>query len=173
MQNNYSDGELIPIGRVVGAFGIKGWVKIKVDTNEPNALSKYSSIYVSINGMYIKYKLEEFFVTNNIFHAKFSEVSNRELAMQLRGCNVAVLRSEFPNTVTGEYYWVDLIGLEVYNKANVWLGQVVDLMETGANSVLVVKNQSADKHLIPFVAVYILEVDLEAKKITVDWELDY
>ena len=142
MQSNYSDTQLIPIGRVVGAFGIKGWVKVKADTNEPDALSKYNSIYLHINGRYTEYKLEEFFVSNSIFHAKFSEISNREDAMQLRGCNVAVLRSEFPSTVTGEYYWVDLIGLEVYNKADSGLGQVVDLMETGANSVLVIKDQS-------------------------------
>jgi len=174
MQSNFKDSELVPIGRIVGAFGIKGWVKIKTDTNDANSLSSYGNIYVATTNGYVNYKLEEFFVNQNIFHAKFAGINDRDLALQLRGANVAVYRSDFPQTETGEYYWVDLIGLEVYNKHGVFFGQVVNLMETGANSVLVVENKSANsKCLIPFVAVYVLEVNLEDKKITVDWELDY
>lgn len=163
---------LIPMGRIIGAFGVKGWVKIKADTQESDALGRYKNLYLFIEDQYVLYNLAESFVQKNILHAKFDEVLDRDSAALLRGITVAVSRDEFPVNDDGEYYWVDLIGTKVYNPAGDYFGVVIDLIETGANAVLVVKNEDIES-LIPFVDVYVANVDLLNKKITVYWELDY
>ena len=87
------------------------------------------------------------------------------------GMDIAVLRGEMPEAEEGEYYWDDLIGLEVVNGEGAALGKVTGLLETGAHDVLQVTGER--ERLIPFVDAYVREVDLEAGRIVVDWGLDY
>ena len=85
-------------------------------------------------------------------------------------------RSSFPTAGLDEYYWVDLIGLDVVNREGLALGQVSELLSTGPQTVLVISYDEAGKTLermIPFVAVYVDAVDLPGKRITVDWQADY
>jgi 16S rRNA processing protein RimM len=87
-----------------------------------------------------------------------------------------VPRSSFPTAGTDEYYWVDLIGLEVVNREGVALGTVRELLSTGPQTVLVLEYFEQGKvleRMIPFVSVYVDGVDLAAKRITVDWQADY
>ena len=88
------------------------------------------------------------------------------------GARVFVGRASFPTAGADEYYWVDLIGCAVVNREGADLGSVVDLLDTGAHSVLRVL-QGETERLIPFVAAYVDAVDLPARRITVDWGLDY
>lgn len=165
---------LVPMGYVAGPFGINGWIKIKISTESPESLSKYKTVYFSLDdGAPKAYKIEQFFVGNGVFHAKLHGIADRDMAMSLRGAKVLVDREQFPQLTNDEYYWIDLIGLTVLNRQNTPLGVVSSLMETGANDVLVVKaNEKADL-LIPFVGKYIDKVDLINKQIIADWELDY
>lgn len=107
------------------------------------------------------------------------ELPDRNAAEALRGWRIFVPRGSFPSTAEDEYYWVDLIGLEVVNRAGESLGFVADLLDTGAHSVLRVTQAAADdaarqtERLIPFVAAYVDEVSREQRRITVDWGLDY
>ena len=85
-------------------------------------------------------------------------------------------RSSFPKTAEDEYYWVDLIGLDVVNRQDEALGCVKELLSTGAQTVLVLEYQQDGKALermIPFVAAYVDDVDLKARRIRVDWQTDY
>jgi 16S rRNA processing protein RimM len=99
----------------------------------------------------------------------------------MRGHRVYVRRSDFPALGTDEFYWVDLLGLDVVNEAGVELGKVADLIDNGAQSVLRIEYPATSKdgkpvtgeRLIPFVGVFIKTVDQAAKKIVVDWEADY
>jgi 16S rRNA processing protein RimM len=106
-------------------------------------------------------------------------LSDRNAAETLRGWRIFVSRGSFPSTAEDEYYWVDLIGLEVVNREGASLGTVADLMDTGAHSVLRVTQAAPGEpareteRLIPFVAAYVDEVSLERRRITVDWGLDY
>ena len=104
--------------------------------------------------------------------AAAQEVPDRSAAEALKGARVFVARSSFPTAGTDEYYWVDLIGCTVFNRDGVTLGTVADLTDTGAHSVLRVV-QGDDERLIPFVAAYVDTVDLQARRIGVDWGLDY
>jgi len=107
------------------------------------------------------------------------DVADRNQAEALKGARIFVPRSSFPTAGIDEYYWVDLLGLDVVNREGVALGQVKDLMSTGPQTVLVLAQASgeegkpATERMIPFVAAFVDSVDLPGRLITVDWQLDY
>ncbi len=106
----------------------------------------------------------------------YRRVDDRDAAEALRGARVFVPRSSFPSTGTDEYYWVDLIGLQVVNREGVALGQVRELMSTGPQTVLVLayeQDGKAQERMIPFVSAFVDKVELAEKRITVDWQPDY
>ena len=108
--------------------------------------------------------------------ASAQEVPDRNAAEALKGARIFIARSSFPTPDEGEYYWVDLIGLAVVNREGVELGTVTDLMATGPQQVLVIGYEAdgkAQERMIPFVDAYVDEVNLQAKRITVDWQPDY
>ena len=103
--------------------------------------------------------------------ARLTGCEDRDAAAVLRGKPVAVPRAALPETRSGEYYWADLIGLAVVNTGSQELGRVVEVLQTGANDVLVVQGER--ERLIPFIATVIREVDSTAGMIRVDWGADY
>jgi 16S rRNA processing protein RimM len=101
-------------------------------------------------------------------------VPDRTAAEALRGARVFIGRASFPTPDPDEFYWVDLIGLQVFNREGVLLGEVLGLIDNGVHSVLQVRaDPAAAERLIPFVAAYVDRVDLAARRIDVDWGLDY
>lgn len=164
---------LVDMGYVATVFGIKGWVKIKTTTEYADSLDDYETIYLRMsNKQIVEKQIEESFVRDTVFHAKLVGVNDRDTAFALKGATVCVNRDDFPAPDDDEFYWIDLIGLNVVNLQQENLGIVKDLMETGANDVLVVKQEETER-LIPFVGQYVINVDLEGKQIVVDWGLDY
>jgi 16S rRNA processing protein RimM len=108
--------------------------------------------------------------------ASVRDITDRDTAQALRGARIFVPRSSFPTAASDEFYWVDLIGLQVVNREAQVLGEVLGLIDNGAHSVLRVAasaDAGAAERLIPFVAAYIDRVDLGARRILVDWGLDY
>jgi 16S rRNA processing protein RimM len=104
--------------------------------------------------------------------ARLAGCEDRDQAMTLMGCEIGVRRDQLPATAPGEYYWQDLLGLEVVTLQDEPLGKVDHLLETGANDVLVVQGER--ERLIPFVPGQIVKrVDLQAGVIQVDWNKDY
>jgi 16S rRNA processing protein RimM len=113
--------------------------------------------------------------------AQLGGTDDRDAALALRGHRVYVSRTEFPALEADEFYWVDLLGLEVVNEGGEVLGKVASMIDNGAHSVLQVEYPSTGKdgkpvtgeRLIPFVGVYVKSVDQAAKRIVVDWQADY
>jgi 16S rRNA processing protein RimM len=106
--------------------------------------------------------------------AKFDGIDDRTAAEKLDGMYFAAPRDELPATAEDEFYWGDLIGLEVVNEADEPLGKVASLIEAGANQVLVVQDETADKeHLLPFVAEVVKDVAVAAGRIRVAWGKDW
>jgi 16S rRNA processing protein RimM len=114
------------------------------------------------------------------------EIADRDAAEALKGVRVFVSRAAFPAADPDEFYWIDLIGLSVFNRENAALGEVIGLIDTGPHCVLRVKPASAagdggeapaepaaDERLIPFVEAYVDSVDIPGRRIVVDWGLDY
>ncbi|NWG39059.1 MAG: ribosome maturation factor RimM [Hydrogenophilaceae bacterium] len=161
----------VVMGRIAGPYGIKGWVRIQPFTETLDALLDYPVWQIGSQDNWQEAEIEEAGIRGQSIIAKLAGCNDRDAAFALRGQEIAVFRDELPEPEDNEYYWEDLIGLTVVNREGVELGHVVKLLETGAHDVLVVKNEK--EHLIPFVGVYVLNVDLAQGIIEVDWGLDY
>lgn len=159
------------MGRIAGPYGIKGWVRIQPFTETLDALLDYPVWQIGSQDNWQEAEIEEAGIRGQSIIAKLAGCHDRDAALALRGQEIAVFRDELPEPKDNEYYWEDLIGLSVVNREGIKLGHVVKLLETGAHDVLVVKNEK--EHLIPFVEVYVLNVDLAQGIIEVDWGLDY
>lgn len=171
------------VGRIADAWGIKGWFKVLPYSAHPEALfsSKRWFLLPTERGIPaftgpMRLAIKEAKEHSDSIVASAHDVSDRSSAEALKGSRVFVSRASFPTPATDEYYWVDLVGLTVVNREQVVLGTVRELLSTGPQTVLVAEYLQDGKlldRLIPFVAAYIDDVDLAARRIRVDWQLDY
>jgi 16S rRNA processing protein RimM len=175
--------DAIEVGRIIDAWGIKGWFKILPYSASPEALFSSKRWYLqpserggkTFSGT-VRLSIQEAKDHSDCVVASAHEVPDRSAAEALKGARIFVPRSSFPTAGQDEYYWVDLIGLDVVNREGVVLGQVKDLMSTGPQTVLVIGYTEGDQALermVPFVSAYVDGVDLAARRITVDWQPDY
>lgn len=159
------------MGRVSAPFGVKGWVKVQPFTDKTEGLLGYPQWWLSEAGGWRSWTVEEQTVRGSELLVRFAGVADRDAAASLKGRDIAVARNQLPATDEGEYYWADLVGLEVENTAGESLGRVERLFESGAAPVLVVVGET--EHLLPFVGAVVKQIDMDAGKILVDWGLDY
>ncbi len=164
--------ELVPMAYIRGAVGVKGWLKIKADTEFSDGLLDYPRWFIGKDQHWQEYAPETGKVTPDGLQAKLAGIDERTTAEALRGMTIAVPRSDFAEPETDEYYWVDLIGMTVENPAGVVLGTVKNLSESGAHDLLVLDGADGEI-LIPFVAQFISEVNRDTRTIIADWEADY
>ncbi len=167
--------EFIPVGKVSGAFGVQGWMKIFSFTDPRNNILKYSPLYMSRKGEWIEVKVSGGRVQGKGVVMGLVGITDRDQVLALIGSELAIKKSQLKPAKKDEFYWSDLIGLTVVNLKGDSLGQVDSLLETGANDVLVVKDKENNREqLVPFVMDEVVElVDMDNKIIRVDWELDY
>jgi len=175
--------DAIEVGRIADAWGIKGWFKVLPYSASPEALfsSKRWFLQPAERGAKtfagtVLLKIKEAKDHSDSVVATSAEVPDRNAAELLKGARIFVSRASFPTPQTDEYYWVDLIGLEVVNREGVALGAVRELLHTGPQTVLVLAyaEDGKDKErMIPFVSAYIDGVDLAGRRITADWQPDY
>lgn len=183
--------DAIELGRIQDAWGIKGWVRIQPHSADTEALfassawflqppeARFARGFDAFAGS-VRVQVAEIKPHADGAVARFESVDDRNTAEALKGVRIYLPRSAFPKAPEGEYYWVDLIGLAVFNREGKPMGVVRDLMPTGPHSVLVLefsdtvdgKPQLAER-MIPFVDAYVDSVDLQARRITVDWQSDY
>lgn len=164
--------DLVIMGFVRGASGVRGSLKVHADTEYADSLFDYPVWWLGKDGDWRPFDLVDGEVRpNNALVVNLAGVTDRDQAEAMRGMQIAVPRSEFPEAGDGEYYWRDLIGLEVVNLQGESFGKVSELTETGAHDLLVVDGDR--RRLIPFVESIVPEVDLKAGRIVVDWGADY
>jgi 16S rRNA processing protein RimM len=176
--------DAIEVGRIADAWGVKGWFKVLPHSADPEALffSKTWFLLPTERGPKTFEGCARLLVKESKEHsatvvATAQDVVDRTAAEALRGCRIFVSRASFPKAGKDEYYWVDLIGLDVVNRQDEALGVVKELLSTGAQTVLVLEYAEEDakpqERMIPFVAAYVDDVDLKARRIRVDWQKDY
>lgn len=176
--------DAVAVGRIAGAFGVKGWIKVQPFSLDASALISSKTWWTQLetprpqpvppclNVLALR-EQGEFLV------AQVDGVVERNGAEALRGVTLHVPRSAFPKTADGEFYWIDLIGLSVLNQQGQILGEVIGLIDTGPHCVLRIappgnaKPAPAEEVLIPFIAQYGCEVSLAERQIRVDWQLDW
>lgn len=167
--------EFIPVGKISGAFGVKGWVKVFSFTEPRNNILKYSPLYISRKGEWVEVKKSGGRTQGKGVVMGIDNITDRDQVLPLIGAELAIKNTQLKPTDKDEFYWSELVGLTVVNLQEQQLGQVDHLLETGANDVLVLKvGGENEERLIPFVMEEVVKlVDLENKLIRVDWEEDY
>lgn len=200
--------DAVEVGRIVDAWGVKGGIKVMPFSSDPQALfctkkwflrppeqaagalSRPSaktgapSVAKPAAAAPARLTAPRFLQMTtvreqgDVIVGTAEGLDDRNDAETLKGARVFVSRSAFPTPEPDEYYWIDLIGLNVVNRQGEFLGQVADLMATGPHSVLrcvvpAAEGQDAVERLIPFVSAYIDSVSLADKRIVADWGLDY
>jgi len=174
--------DLVLVGHVTDAWGLRGGIRIAPYSQDADALLGTKEWWFTQPGSEIFTR--SFLVNTAKVHgesvtAELVGVADRNFAESLRGSKIAIPRSRFPILADGEYYWIDLIGHQVINLAGESLGQVSGLMDNGAHQILQVQYQQSDdsnlkqERLIPFVDAFVRSVDMAGKRIVVDWGLDY
>ncbi|MBU2954112.1 ribosome maturation factor RimM [Marinobacter sp. F3R08] len=166
------------IGRITSVFGVKGWLKVFSFTDPKEGILDYPDWTLDLDGKRIPAKLEEGRRQGQGIVVRLKGINDRDLARTYCGAEVRVSTSELPELPDGEYYWFQLEGLDVFTVEDECLGKVHHLLETGSNDVLVVQATvgSIDQRerLIPYLPGEVVQdVDLEAKRVVVDWDPEF
>jgi len=171
-----SDSGIVVLGRIVALYGIQGWVKIKPFGDDPQEWQKMPlwQLGETERGPWQEIRLSGFRMRKGELFAAFADIRDRNDAEELlKGRWVGAMRNALPALAENEFYWDDLIGMAVVNTALASLGKVATLIETGANDVLCVIDETGTERLLPFVSAVVQSVNLETRRITVDWEADW
>jgi len=155
------------IGRIVGVWGVKGWVRVYSYTRPASAIFDYQPWQINDLG---EVEVREQRVVGRRLVALLGDIDTVEQAQSLLERDIRVARASLPRPRPGEFYWNDLVGLSVFNRQGECLGRVAGLLETGAHDVLDIRPERGDAVLIPFVRDhFVRSVDLDAGRIEVDW----
>lgn len=184
---------IVNVGKLCGVYGIKGWVKVKSFTQPPENLFQYDALYLKTRHGVKPVKFVKVERNAKGFVASIEGVSDRTAAELIGNVDIAADKCEFPELQAGDYYWHQLIGLTVFTQFDDAdteetsqeggelgrnLGVVSNLMETGANDVLVIDSSDtsidSQQRLVPYVlGQYVKRVDLESGCIWVDWDPEF
>jgi 16S rRNA processing protein RimM len=174
--------DLVVMGRIGRPYGVKGWVRIEIYTEYSDSLLEFNEWWISSKAQgieippsllsdtqaWVPLVFEEGKVYQDGLVVKFKAIDTPEQAKEWGRRIIAISRSHFPELDQEEIYWADLIGLSVFNEQNECLGVVDSLLETGAHDVLCIKGGKGEQ-LIPYIEPFLKHVDLDAKRIIVDW----
>ncbi len=156
------------LGKIGRTYGIKGWFHVISFAEEAESLFKYNTWYLKDRNDWQAFELEAHRAHGKAFIAKFEGYNTPEATRLLTNRELGVLSTELPELAENEYYWSELLGLDVYTSDQVYLGKVTQLMATGANDVLCVLGER--ERLIPYIGGVIAEVDKTQNRITVNWD---
>ncbi|OYV28822.1 MAG: hypothetical protein B7Z82_01770 [Halothiobacillus sp. 20-54-6] len=181
VKNPPNPAESVVVGTFGRAFGIKGWCWVTSYTRPIDGITQYREWFVvpqggaaGLQGLWMK--VATFASQSNGIVAKLQGVDNRTQAEALTGAQILVPVQAFPKPAEGEYYWRDLVGCQVVHVSGQLFGVVQELIETGANDVLVVQSTDGEKRerLIPFIPdTVLIAIDLTRRVITVDWDPEF
>ncbi|MDH5516578.1 MAG: ribosome maturation factor RimM [Gammaproteobacteria bacterium] len=173
MQNSEQpDAEMLVLGKVSGVYGVKGWVKLFSDTEPRDGILDYKRCFLKEKGQWRPLEITQGRMQGKGVVAKIKGCDDRDQAMLLIGSEIAITDDQLAELADDEYYWKDLIGLSVINQDNVNLGTVGEMMETGANDVMIVEGDR--QRLIPFTQGHtVQQVNLDEKIIRVDWDPEF
>jgi 16S rRNA processing protein RimM len=162
------------MGRVAAPHGVRGALKVRPESAEPTALSAYAQWWLrSKGGIWTPYRVRDVRAQSGMLVAQFTEVGSREQAALLRGAEVGVPRDVLPPPGQDEYYQADLIGMAVMNREGVTLGVIVGFADSGAHPIMRVTGSEGVERLIPWVPQFVNAVDVAARRIDVDWPVDF
>jgi 16S rRNA processing protein RimM len=182
--------DLIVVGQVIGLHGVRGALKVRSFCSPPDGIFNYRPWTLVRPRLLVVSEIEseiedaspskimlvhaplKLHATGAALVVRCVDIEDRDQAQLWLGSEIKVPRAALPMLKPGEYYWSDLIGLEVFNREGLHFGRISQMMETGSNDVMIVNGER--ERLIPYLpGQYVLQVDLAAKKLTVDWDADF
>ena len=165
------------MGRVIGPYGVQGWIKARTFTAAPNGLLAYPAWWLATSDdRWREFAVLEARVHSDAMVARLEGLNRREEVAPWRGASIGVPKASLPALAAGEVYWADLVGFAVINRSGVALGRVGSVLETGAHPVLrVTAGGRGDdgERLIPLAPAYVDAIDVAGGRIVVDWQPDY
>ena len=184
--------DLIELGAISEAQGLRGQVKVRPHSSDPVALLSSKTVWLSLiprrdlnvagspslegsKASLTEYKVKGAKIHSGNVVMSLDGVSDRDQALALKGARILVSRDAFPKADKDDYYWVDLIGCHAINLQKESLGEVIDVTENGAHGVIAIGDlvKKEARYLVPFVKEVVQKVDLPNKVITLDWQLDW
>jgi len=156
------------MGRVAGSYGVHGWIRVRPYSAEPEALAAHRQWRIGDED----YAVEDTKLHSGALLARLAGVTTREQALRLKGRTVSVPRAALPEPESGQYYWADLVGLEVVNAQGSVLGVVQGLFSNGAHDVMELAGERSTR-LVPFLPAVVKKVDLEGRRIEVEWGAEW
>ena len=193
--------DLVELGYVVSAYGVRGWIKVQPYSADAEVLLNSKQWWLKapapVQGAGAFSRATPYNVVasrpqGTTIVAQLEQVPDRTSAESMKGLSVWAARSSFPATAADEFYWVDLIGCRLFGQhddRSVLIGEVVEVIDNGAHAVLRVARASVDQHgettplkdekgrsvdvLVPFVSAHVLSVDIDGKRLESNWPLDF
>ena len=163
----------IIIGRFGRTYGLGGWLRVHSETAEKMVITDYHPWFVEANSGWEEVKITNVKPHGKTLIAHIKNIDNPEEAEAYKGKAIFIMRNQLAKLDKGEYYWTDLEGLTVIARNGKAIGIIQSLMETGSNDVMVVAGKNK-RYLIPFFkGEVILNIDLEKKMMTVDWDTEF
>lgn len=168
--------DTLVIGKIGAPYGVKGWTKITTYTEESTGVFDYSPWFIERGGEVQELQIDQWRTHNKGVVAKLVGVENRDEAEALKNLEISVKAEQLPELADDEFYWRDLINMQVVTDKGYDMGVVKELFETGSNDVMLVKAKHNDafgqkERMIPFLMDQVIKkVDLQANVITVDWD---
>jgi len=172
----------VVLGRIVGAFGVGGWVKVESFTEPPQNILRYPSWRLTLKGQAHTRKHLEGRVTAKGVQVRIEGIADRTEAERWRGAEIEVARGELPPLKSGEYYWDDLIGLQARSPDGAMLGKIVEIRATPAHPVLLIRGEAEQsakptvrqvEHWVPLAPGFLKSVDIEQRVATLEWYPDW
>lgn len=181
-------GGRVALGRITGVSGLQGWIKVHSDTAPRDNIVRFehwwlrprsAGAHAGDDGGWRKWRVLDGRPQGKTLVARLDGIEDRDAAVSLIGSEIAVPRSDLPATAPGEFYWTDLVGMAVRTVDGAVIGPVDRLFETGANDVVVIRDErdgakSGSEVLVPWIRPdVVVDVDAVARCITVDWDPDF
>jgi len=172
MNNRVDSENHIVIGRIGSTYGIKGWLKVQSFTAPETNIFDYQPWLYQKRGQWVVLECDTFEAKPERLLIHIKGYDNPEMAKQLTGLEIATTRDQLPKLPKGEYYWHDLIGLEVVTTKQVSLGKVKNILSNAAHPLLEIQGEK--QHLLPLLFdKFIVEVNLSERKIIADWDPEF
>jgi len=161
----------VTLGKIVGVHGVQGWLKVFSYTRPLENIFQYDNWHLQRDsGEQITCRVTGHKGQGKSLRVKFEGVQDRNQAQALVGLEISIDQSDLPELTHNQYYWRDLIGLTVKDTKGVELGVITDMMETGANDVMILTDHSGKSLAIPWMPEVVKQIDIEQSSLIADWE---
>lgn len=156
--------EYIEFGKIVNTHGIKGEVKIYSYTDNPENILKLKNVYIEN----VKYDIEKIRYTSNMFVIKIKGIDSIENTTTIMNKEIyrKVENKEFENNQ--EFFVKDLIGIEIFDESDIYIGKLKEVLNTGANDVYVITREKKDELLLPAIKQVVKQIDIKGRKMIVN-----